>query len=253
MFLDKERLDKVAKLIKKTILQDDVRFKRARFSFLCNVLSAITLVGLIAFNSVAVINTICIIFLIISASCALISGSLLFLKLKSVKEYSKILAIKYSLEYDDYDILIDELTQALGVDRKEDMTKKVEYTKDGRPIIDVDFEEIPKSEWKDNSSDFEPVPKPKIIDVEYTPVEEVPLAQNIGYLREYVNDVAYEGYENDLAIIDTMYELVVSGTVTGAVLDSIENSLHTLTEAIFSKACEHYGLPSSRKRTNPDA
>ncbi len=254
MFLDKEKLDKVAKLIKKKILRDDVSFKKARFSFICNIFNAVILAVAGAFHSFAVIDTICLIFLALSTACTVVSGGLLLIKLKEVKQTSRGLAVKYSLEYDDYDALINELNEALGIDRKENMDKEVEYTKDGRPIIDVEYEEVPQSGRQDHHPDFvvEHAPEPRIIDVDYTPVEDVTLAQNIAYLREYVNDVAYEGYEKDLAIIDTMYELVISGTVTGPVLDSIEDSLHTLTEAIFLKACKHYDLPSTRKRTNPE-
>lgn len=246
MYLNEQELKEISNLIKKSILKENQRYKSFGINLSINILDLIIysifiILGVTGPSSVIAIAFLIWTIFIISDICFLVKIN------KDTSSVAEFLALKYAAEYDDYNELLKDLKETLGYEKEKDKEEKTEYTKDGKPIIDVDFTPAPETEVRNSEATFEP--DPEIIDVEFTPVKEEPtLEQNIDYLRQYVNEVAYDGYETDLAIIDTMYDLVVSGTASGLALNSIENSLHTLTDAIFLKACKHYGLPETRKR-----
>ncbi len=145
-------------------------------------------------------------------------------------------------EYDNYDEFINAINNQL--DRSEAMYN----SKSTYRVIDADFKELPKKEKIDYS--VYKVPEPRIIDAHYTPVEEDHLLQNTIYLKEYVSEVAYEGYESDLDMLDAMLAYARVSINDELALSSIENTLHILTETIFQKACAKYDLPYERKRIN---
>lgn len=238
MHLDNSKIKMVVKLVKKKFLYEDSYFKRILISFLVDLLSSIALTIILIIDAAEVINIPLIILLICSVICTISTGVITFGKIANANQFANIMAYQYINLYDDFNDLVRFLTDS------EELSNTRMYTKDGNPIIDVDFEEVPESEIDTTKS----IPEEKTLEPQCTFVQDNTLLDDIINLQNYICDVAYEGYEIDLAIVKTIYNLVTNLNLSPEALEGMIDSLHTIADSVLDKACESYDLPMIRKR-----
>ncbi len=238
-------MKRVIKLIKKCILKDNTHYRILLGNFKCYLATGIFLV----FASSFCTGLIGILYKILGCwnLFKLVSFTMQLVVIrKSVQKDAEILALQYTNEYENYDDLISDLENYLKSNKNASLNNKREYTKDGKLIIDAQFEDIEESKKLDDlvedSTDSAPEQDFSYIQIDTT------LEEDITNLVNYVKDVAYKGYEDDLLFLGAFYDVVASKIENPAFSEKV---LQDITNEILAKACEHYDLPMVRKRTNP--